>query len=219
MDTKTFTRTIKTEVTSVPIVPGWVLAYVREDETVTTRVMREESLDEATSATDLVSEKVPAPHLPGYWYSFVLIFPGEMEAIDAGSSDWMGERPTLRFGDPVPDGTTVLGFCFGDYTFIRPDGTLVNRAYVDFYLDRDYRIGDILSDFRAGKLDKRVQVKAIRGRVQTYFVPGNGETINLSIRMTDEEYAELVRTRNRSVIVSRYLGKYRRETPLEDDDD
>ena len=234
--TKTVTTTM--EVVAVPIKGTTKFVYVysrfpaEEDNNAEWRyVMTKKDFDKATSPNDLQHYRFKMPHQKKTKYDswYTVLSASGYAAIKNGEHDWYDKKHEfkLKFGQELPDDAVIVGYASADYKFTNLDGTYINRAIRDSYLDRYYDIRQIVKD-RADLKDIEVLPEHeyhTDGRDPIYFVPGNGATVGLSIKLTDEQYAEYVMLEyyEKSKYLDEHtsLGKYKRlkELSYYDEDD
>jgi len=226
---KSLTRTIviKMDVSAVPIEGSDDLVLVHTKtgkEPATFGIMKKDKFETAKSPEQIKNYEFLMPHFANRkngdtYYSKYSVFSKEQyEAIKLGEHDWYDKKynpPKLKFGEPVPEDCIVLGYCGADYSFVYLDGSYVNRVIRDFYLGKNYRIEDLIKE---EKENPNVMIDD-----HIYYVPGNGSTVNLGFRLTDEQYAEYkthdLYTRTLYLEKVTALGKYKRAEELCDDED
>ncbi|AKF13644.1 hypothetical protein PHIN3_381 [Sinorhizobium phage phiN3] len=228
-DVKKLTKTIVINVEAVSVaIPGtdeFVLVYWRnvgQDE-IYTHVMKADEYKKVKSPDDIKHYEFIMPHhqksKDKYKANFLPMSRSQIDSIREGKHDWYDDKyppPNLEFGQELPDDVEVIGYCYADYTFCDINGKYINRMIRDSYLDRYYRIRDIVQN---EKDNPDVLIIPERDyysdRDPIYYVPGNGDTLNLGLRLTDEQYEEYLKVgwyeRTQYLGEKTIIGKYKRE--------
>lgn len=237
-DIKKLTKTIVINTESVAVaIPGtdeFVLVYWRNAglDDIFTVVMKADKYKKAKSPDDIKQYEFVMPHLQKskekYKAFFIPMTRAQIDSIREGEHHWYDEKKhpplKLEFGQELPDDIEVIGYSTADYTFCDINGKYITRVIRDSYLDRYYRIRDIVQNERD---NPDVMILPERDyysdRDPIYYVPGNGATLNLGLRMTDKQYVEYLNLgwyeRTQYLDEKTILGKYKREERLRDVDD
>lgn len=227
--TMTITTTMETE--SVPIkgTDQFVFVYSRlpdMPDTIYHHVMEAKKYAKAKKPTDIKAYQFVMPHLKKDRYKamYGIFSKAQYEAIKDGFHDWYDEKKyapvKLEFGQEFPDDCIVLGYCSADNSFCYLDGKYVNRVVRDSYLHSSYDIRAIVKNERDNPDVIIMQERDWHGtdRDPIYYVRGNGDTLNIGLRLTDEqnEAYRLLDWYERSLFLAEHtiLGKYKRPERL-----
>jgi len=232
---KTLSYTITTEniAVDVPGHTGYVYVYARNvgSDDYYTYVMSRTAYDKATHPNDVKNYEFVMPHMDkasGYRSRFLVVPSEVIDLIRAGDMNgWYksdDEAYRLPFGSEIPDTHTVVGFSHADSTFCDINLRPINKLIRDTYLDRDYDIRAIVTN-EADNDAVQIISRHNKDRDPIYYVPGNGYTLALGLRLSDAEYAEwlgLGFSYRRTALLERctILGRYKKpETEQEDEED
>jgi len=224
---KTLSKTVTTtiEVESTPIVGSdkFVIVHIKtpyfNTNEMPIRVMLAQDFHNAKSPDDIKNYKFQMPHQIDTDYSsyFVPVSFETLNAIKAGNYGWYDVHD-----DYLPDFDTgnfeVIGVSPSDTTFCDIDGKYINRPIIDSFLNKYYDI------YAIEKNEKDILIPENKWTENfIYYVPGNGHTINLGIRLKDEQYAEYLKLdwyeKSKYLIENTVLGKYKRENRVDEDNE
>ena len=231
---KTLTRTIviKMEVVAVPIEGSedLVLVHTKTGKEHSMVIMKKDKFEKAKFPEQIKNYEFVMPHFEKrkkgdvYQSTYCVFSKEQYEAIKLGEHDWYDKKynpSKLKFGEPVPEDCIALGYCGADYSFVYLDGSYVNRVIRDFYLGKNYRIEDLIKEEKENP-NVMILPRNSWSDDPIYYVPGNGSTVNLGFRLTDEQYAEYktkdLYTRTLYLEKVTALGKYKRDEELRDDE-
>jgi hypothetical protein len=233
MKNLTKTIVINIETVAVPIrnTAEFVLVYRREvgHAKVEACVMKAVDYDSATSPDHIKNYEFVMPHFVGvkdsYKSKFILSSAAQVDAIKSGNHEWYkidaaAAPPVLAFGEEISGDVEVIGYCYSDYTFCDINYNYINKTIIDTYLNRDYRINDIVKhELENPEVD--VILENVRRNNYIYYVPGNGDTLRLGLRLSDENYAKYVGLawyeKKKFLDEITILRHYKREEELEDE--
>lgn len=199
---KTLTKTVITEIETVAVdIPGtdrFVLVYTRpvgDEPVVNMHVMERKKYDKAASPDDIKNYQFIPPHFVkngSYKAVFMPVTKGQYDAVRDGNTRWgdVDKDKKLTFGQELDEEWVVVGWCFADYTLYNLDETYLNVPVVQTYMEEHYDLKAMI----AGEADNP-DVKFIPGQVFKdkiiYYVPGNGYTLAMSMRVSDEVYRNM----------------------------
>lgn len=219
--TKTVTIVQETVAVSIPGTDRFVLVYYRK----TTGkkdggfvVMKALDYEKAKTPDDIKNYTFCPPHLKksGYKASFQVFTLNQIEAMKNGKMYWYDadKTPALEFGQEIPENCVVLGYSNADCTIYTLDQKIINLPVIDTYLDESFDIRAMLKNEKDNPDIFFIPESDYRPDVFIYYVPGNGYTLRIGIRLTDEQYqtwrGKKYCERYVWLIENTVLGKYKR---------
>lgn len=192
---KTFVKTVvtTTNAISIPIdgTDDFVLVYISnvDDQTQDRIIMKKEDYEKASSADELKPFKFKMPHQMKqnkYDSSYFVVDQNYVDAIINN-----GRLPDIKsgphvFGAPLASDEVIIGYSYADNTFCYFDGPYINHIITDTYLSKYFDIYSIVEN----EQNNPSLVFGGRNSWSTgiYHVPGNGPTLSLGIKLTDEMF-------------------------------
>lgn len=235
MTIKTLTKTVVTtiETTSFPIEgsDSLVLVHVKYEKGARQFIVMQKQAYKKAKTVDAIKHYQFHPRVMNkkgekkYSARFVILTNKQYEHILDGSYDWyridegvVEKFIKTGFGKPLPNDWKIVGV--GDTMFFfNLDETLIERPYKDSFLNRDYDIHKLIMQ---EKDNPDITILNDRWGSPIYYVPGNGQTINLSITLPEGRYTEMMAGScwERHQFLDKYtsLGKYKRDEPVYEDD-
>lgn len=208
----TMTVVMETEAFPLPTNPELLLVHTLFDDGNTGYVfMKKADYERATKPTDIVNYTFTTD---GYPARFVVLTDEQFARHQTGVQWWNDHKDTedpIKFGEPLPPNAVVMGYCMENHLAYDLNEKLLNFPVMDFYLDRDYDIRALVENEKNNP-DVIIH-NGSYGDDPIYYVPGNGDTVNLALVLPDDVYTQYVSDRYlRQTILNDFtiLGKYKR---------
>lgn len=227
---KTLTQTINVQAEALPIEGSDLVLVIWSNleapDHVHNTIMKKDAFDKAQSPVDITPYTfIPDHFKKGEDYKgFFYVFSKEQyDHIMTGRNDFWDVEPsyeeiTIKHGGSFTDNHVVVGVCNADYSFYDFDQKMINRPYLDTFLDTYYRIHDLVNDHEKSPLEGVSVIMPDHGRDPIFWVPGNGYEVILAFDIPDERFGEFKSEpawyKKRFIEENTILGQYKRPIPL-----
>lgn len=243
--TKTYTQTsqITIEVVDIPGYPDFKVVYrqwstSKNIDRIIARADKANKIKSLKNAIAIKPAEAPIQHqiaargsrYHDKAYESGLVWALSPEALEAYKTN--EQRFTKAFpewkvvwGETIPEGWTLVALSRADSVYVDAiTGLAIQRPARDFYLSKNYAVHQIVADYVAGKVP---DMKPIAHRHSdsryVYYVPGNGDSLDLDITVPAERYQEFLSLdmwgKKQFLDDNTSLGKYKRAEPLRDEED